>query len=134
GSRADGGELAGILLDVAQPVDAVTHHEAHGSGIVVGPDGFRPVFGLDGPEALRHRVERLVPGDAGELAGPPRAGALEGIEQPVRMVDALGVAGDLGADDASRVAVVAGTVDAADSLVVDHLHVERTGGGTVVRA
>ena len=50
------------------------------------------------------------------------------------MVDALGVARDLGADDAGRVGLVLGAVDAADARAVDHLDIERADGGAVVRA
>src|SRR3712207_9121076 len=51
-----------------------------------------------------------------------------------RMVDALGVARDLGADHAGRVAVVCRAVHPPDRTTVDHLDVEGAGGGTVVRA
>ena len=52
---ADGGVLAGVFLDVAQAVDAVAHHEAHGARIVVGPDGLGAVaaLGLQEPSATR---------------------------------------------------------------------------------
>ena len=41
------------------------------------------------------------------------------------MVDALGVARDLGADDAGGVALLFGAAHAPDALAVDHLDVER---------
>ena len=40
---ADGGMKAGIFLGVAQPVDAVAHHQAHRPGIIVRPHGLRAV-------------------------------------------------------------------------------------------
>ena len=40
GIDADGRMKAGIFLDVAQPMDAVAHDEAHGAGVVVGPHRF----------------------------------------------------------------------------------------------
>ena len=49
------------------------------------------------------------------------------------MMDALGVAGDLGADDARRVALVRRAVHAADALAVDHLDVERANRRAIVR-
>ena len=62
------------------------------------------------------------------------AGADQRLHQPVGMVDAVGIARDLGADDARRVAVVLGAMDAADAVVVEELDVERAGGRAVVRA
>ena len=38
---ADGGVHVGVALGVAQTVDAVAHHQAHGAGIIVGPHRFR---------------------------------------------------------------------------------------------
>ena len=49
------------------------------------------------------------------------------------MVDAVGVARDLGADDARRVAVFLVAMDAADAGVGEQLDVERAGGGAIVR-
>ena len=66
--RADGGVHAGIALGVAQPVDAVAHDEAHGAGIVVGPHRLRAVAALGRQHGLGREVERVVPGDALELA------------------------------------------------------------------
>ena len=45
------------------------------------------------------------------------------------MMDALGVARDLGADHAGRVGVVLGAAHAADGAVVEHLDLERAGRG-----
>ena len=54
-----------------------------------------------------------------EPFGPLRR---SGCMQPVGMMHALGIAGDLGADDAGRVAVVLGAVHAADQLPNLDLH------------
>jgi hypothetical protein len=48
-------------------------------------------------------------------------------------MDALPIASDLGADDARCVGLVARAVDTANALVPDHLDVESTNRGTVVR-
>ena len=56
------------------------------------------------------------------------------MHEPVRVVDALGVARDLGADHARGVAVVLGTMHPAYSAIGEQLDVERAGRGAVVRA
>ena len=50
------------------------------------------------------------------------------------MMHALGVARDLGADHARRVAVVGGAANAADGALVEDLDLERAGRRTIVRA
>ena len=132
--RADGGILAGILLHVAQAVDAVAHHVAHGAGIIIGPDGLGAEVPLRLQELFGHDVERLVPGNPLELARTLRAGALHGVEQPVRVVDALRIARHLRADHSGRVAVALRPMHAADRAPVDHLHLEGADGGAIVRA
>ena len=71
--RADGGVHARVALGVAQAVDAVTHHEAHGAGVVVGPHRLGAVAPLGRQHGLGGQVERVVPGDALELARALRA-------------------------------------------------------------
>ena len=132
--RADGGVEAGIALGVAQAVDAVALHEAHRAGIIVGPDGLRAELRLRFQELLGAEVERGVPGNPLELARALGAGADHRVEQPVRMVDALGVARDLGADHAGGIVVVACAPDAADAAGVEAFDLERAGRGAIVRA
>ena len=50
------------------------------------------------------------------------------------MVDAFGIARDLGADHAGRVAVGLRPTHRADALAVQHLDLQGAGGGAVVRA
>src|SRR4051812_27395348 len=50
------------------------------------------------------------------------------------MLDALGVAGDLRANDAQGVAVVARTRDPADAAVGQERHLQRAGARAIVRA
>ncbi len=116
-ARIDAGDLAGadgkadarnrrtdrrietrIFLHMGEAVDAVAHHHAHGAGIVIGPDRLRAEFALGGIEASRDLVERIVPGNPRELARSLGADTEHRIGQPVRMMDALGVARDLGAN------------------------------------
>ena len=131
---ADGGVHARVALGVAQPVDAVAHHQAHGAGVVVGPHGLGAVAPLGGEHGLGGEVEGVVPGDALELARALGPLAPQRVHEPVGMVHALGVARDLGADDAGRVAVVLGAVHPADPAVGQQLDVERARGRAVVRA
>ena len=131
--HADRRVLARVTLGVAQAVDAVAHQEPHRARVVVRPDGFGPVAPLRVEQCLRGDVERIVPGDGLEARAPALlADPAQWRRQAVRMVDALGVAGDLAADDAGRVRVVAGAADAADGLLVQAFHRERAGGRAVV--
>jgi xanthine/CO dehydrogenase XdhC/CoxF family maturation factor len=91
------------------------------------------------PEGFRDDVERVVPGDPLPGAGIAPVGIAlrslppERMEEPVGVVDALGVAGDLGADDAGRVVVLLRAVDAPDGALVQYLDVERAGRRTIMR-
>ncbi len=120
---------AGIFLGVAQPVDAVAHHEAHGAGIVIRPHPFRAVAPLGLEEFLGDEIERVVPGDLPERALAFRADALQRMLEPVLVMHALGVARDLGADDAGGVVVVLGAAHAADGALVEQFDLERAGRG-----
>ncbi len=132
--RADGGEHLRVLLHVAQAIDAVAHDEAHGAGIVIGPHRLGAVAALGGEHGLGGDVEGRIPGDPLELLGALLALAAQGVHQAVGMMQALGIARDLGADDTVRVRVLCRSVDAADAVVADELDVERAGGGAIVRA
>jgi hypothetical protein len=131
---ADGGMEAGIFLDVAKPVDAVAHDQAHGVGVVIGPHALRAVALLGRDEFFRHEVERVVPGGRAELAGALVADALQRMQQALRMMLPLGITCDLGADDAGGVVVVLGAVHAADGALVKQFDFERAGRRAVVRA
>ncbi len=131
---ADGREIARILHRVAQPVDAVALHQPHRAGVVVGPHRLAAVLARLGDELLGHDVERVDPGDLGELPGPLRADPAQRLHQPVGMMDALGIAGDLLADHARGVVVAHRAAHPADLLAVQPLDVERTGAGAIVRA
>ena len=130
---ANRAEEARIFPGVAQPFDAVALHQTHRSGIEIGPHGLGTVACLGGLELLGHQVERGLPACLLPDAFPLGAGPHQRLQEPVGMVDAFGVAGDLGADDAGRVAIVPGAMNAADTAVVEDLDVERAGRRTVVR-
>ena len=97
---ADRALEARVLLDVGQALDAVALHEAHGAGVPVGPDRLGAVALLDAQQVRGDLVQRIVPADPPELARALLAGALQREAQPVGMMVALVVAGDLGADHA----------------------------------
>ena len=111
---------------------ALALHQAHGAGVAVGQDGLR-VARRDRAQALGNGVERLVPGDGGELAAALGAAAFQRLQQPIRVVGALGVLGHLGAEYAvgQRVGRVALHFDRAAVLHGGH---QGTGVGAVVRA
>ena len=119
---------------MTEPVDAVAHHVAHGAGVEIGPDGGGAVFSLGLQHGFRRLGHGVIPRDALELARALGALPLQGMQQPVRMVDALGIAPDLLADHAQRVGILLGTPHPADGAFVEDLHLERAGGGAVMRA
>lgn len=49
------------------------------------------------------------------------------------MIDAFGIARDLGADDAGRVAVIARAVNATDRVPTEQFDLERAGRGAIMR-
>src|SRR5436190_23825531 len=120
---------------MAEPVDAVALHQSDRPGIEIGPHRLAPVALRRPGERLGHSVERGVPRDL--LEGRPSyalvADAAQWHAQPPGMVLALGIAGDLGANDARRVAVRRGAADAADRVGIDALDLERTGARAIVR-
>src|SRR5262249_876293 len=130
---ADRRVVTGIFFRVAQAVDAVAHHEPHGARVVVGPDRLAAATSLRFVELLGDEIERVVPGDRRKVAGALRSLAAQRMEQPVGMMDALGVARDLGADHAERVVILLRAANAADRALVDRLDLWRAGRGAIVR-
>ena len=118
---------------MAQAVDAVAHHEAHRAGVVVRPHRLGAVRLLRADERFGDDVESIFPAHRGELAAALGAGAPQRTREAVGMMDALGVARDLGADHAGRVGVVLGAADAADGALAEDLDLERAGRWAVVR-
>src|SRR4029077_13327280 len=131
---ADRGKEAGIFLGMTQAMDAVAHHVTHRAGIKIRPDGLRTVLLFGARELFGHDVERVVPGNRRKLAATFGADTAQRTLQSVRVMYALGIARDLGADYARRVGIIPRTTDAADRMVVENLDFERTGRGAVVRA
>src|SRR5262249_28879193 len=74
-----------------------------------------------------------VPRDGREGSSALVARPAQGPLQPIRMVHALSIACDLGANDASGVFVVSRAAHAADRVGVENLDFESTGRRTIVR-
>ena len=106
---------------------------AHRAGIVVGPDALRPELRLRTHEFARDHIERFVPRDTRELTRPFRLDAPHGIEQPLRVMHALGVTGDFGADNSRRVGLLLRAMHAADTVRRQHLDIECAARGAIVR-
>ena len=92
------------------------------------------MLGLRLQHGFRGLGHGVIPADALEHAGALGALALQGVEQTVWMVDALGIAAHLLADHAQRVGIVLRTTDPSDGALVEHLDLEGAGGGAVMRA
>src|SRR6266850_1668998 len=106
---------------------------AHASEIRVGQDGRGAVGGDDGSPASSDLVDSLVPRDAGEATLTLGAGAAQGMEQPVRAVDALEIAVDLDAEMPAGDGVSRIRCD-VDGAAVPDRDEHRAGVGAVVRA
>ena len=118
---------------MAQPVDAIALQLPHGARVVIGPYRLRAVFFGHPGKIVGHLVERLAPVDGAKPSFALGPDPLHRLQQPLRMVNPLGVTRDLGTDDTLCIAVVLGSAHPADAVRVDALHLQRTGGRTVVR-
>ncbi len=125
--------LARIAQRVAQALDPVALHQPHGAGIEERPHGFGAEFLRGAGERLGDLVERVVPRDRLEAPLALGADAPQRRRKALGMVLALGVARDLGADDAGGIAVI-GAVDAPDGTLVEALDLERADARAIVRA
>ncbi len=92
------------------------------------------MLAFGGIEAIGDLVERLVPGDSRELARTFGPGPPQRMQQSVRVMNALGIARDLGADDAGGIGLQLGPAHPADALAVEDLDIERAGRGAIMRA
>ena len=120
----------------AEPVEearghALALHLAHGAGIAVGQDGLR-VARRDGVQPAGDVIQRLVPADGFEPAAAFGADPLERGEDAVRVVAALGVARDLGAQRPVGGAVVGIALHPHGHAVLDRGQ-QGTGVGAVMR-
>ena len=123
-----------VFLDVGQALDAVALHQPHRAGIEIGPHRLGTVALLDPQQILGDLVQRIVPADAREFAGALRTGAAERKGQAVRMMEALMVAGHLGADHPGREGVARRAPDLAEPTVRQLLHLQRANRRAVMGA
>src|SRR5215207_4306217 len=130
---ADGRVETRISLHMRKAIDAVAHHEPHGAGVIIRPYGFGAEFTLRLIETRGDFIERFIPGNPRELARTLWSGTAHRMEQPVRVMNALGVARDLRAYHAGGIGLQLGAADATDRAAVDYLDVERAGRRTIVR-
>jgi hypothetical protein len=132
--HADRALEARVALGVGEALDPVALHEAHRAGVPVGPDRLGPVAALGGEERLGDPVQRLVPADPGEVPRALGARAHQRVREPVGVVEALAVAGDLGADHARRVGDALAAPDLAEAAVGQPLDLQRADRRAVVGA
>jgi hypothetical protein len=124
---------------MAQTVDAVALHEAHGAGVVVRPHRLATVALGRAGKRLGDLIERIVPGDRRKAAGSLGADPPQRLGQPVRMMKPLGVAPDLGADDPGGIGIALRPADLAEMpaiarMVDDPLDFERADAWAIVWA
>ena len=116
-----------------QPLDRIALHQPHRAGVEIRPDGFGPILFFGLAQLFGHQVKRCFPACLLPGAFALGTGAHQRLHQPVGMVDALGIARHLGADNAVGVAVVLGARQPADPPVRQDLDIEGAGRRTVVR-
>ncbi|MNE64233.1 hypothetical protein D3C80_1596350 [compost metagenome] len=118
---------------MAQTLDAVTLYLPHCACVKIRPHGFGPVLGFSLHECVGDLVERSLPGKLLPVAIALRPFAALRHHETARMIDALGIARDLGADDARRIGIVRRPAHAADPAVLGQINIQRAGARTVVR-
>ena len=104
----------------------------HGAGVAVGEDGLR-VSRRNGFQALGDGVQRFVPAHGCELPAALGAGAFERAQDALRVVGALGVPRDFGAQGTIGVAVLGVALYANRHAAFD-CGDQRAGVGAVMRA
>ena len=100
---ADRGVKPRVFFDVTKAIDAVTHHQSHGAGILVGPDSFTAVALRSLKQLRGDLIQGSLPSERRELAAAFFAGAFQRLGQAVGMMDSFAIAGNLAADDARRI-------------------------------
>ncbi len=126
--------LPGVFLHMPKTVDTVPLHQSHGSGVIIGPDGFRSIFCLPFKEFLGDFIKGSIPGNLLPLPRSFRPDTPHRMHQPVGMVCPLRIAGDFRADDTGGVSIVFGAANAPDLPISQFLDFKRAGRRAVVRA
>ena len=88
------------------------------------------LLGLE--EILGDKIERRFPRDRFEGTLAFDAGPPQRLRQPIGMMDALGIASDLGADHACRVGIIGRAVYATDGALIENLDLERASRGAIM--
>ena len=136
GRRADGAVQQGRPQPVEKPPGhALALHQAHGARVAVGLDGLGGIGAVfrDGRQTRSDVAQGDFPTHPLELASAFGARAFEGMQNPLRVVGALGIARHLGAQRAAGVRVI-GVALHLDGDAVLHRGDQGTGVRAVVRA
>ena len=132
GAGADGAvQQAGTQLVEEARRHAFALHQPHGAGVAVRQDRLRVAPG-DRPQPCRDVVQRLVPAHRLEVPAALGAAALQRRQHTLRVVGALGITADLGAQRAVRRGVGRVALD-ADHAACLHRDVQGAGVRAVVR-
>ena len=118
---------------MGQAIDAGAHDAAHRAAVIIRPDALSAEVALGFEKLLRDHLQRLVPRNARKGARAFWAGALQGMKQAILMMNAFGIARDLGADDAIRIGLVFRAINPADAAAFDHLDLKRAGRRAIMR-
>src|ERR1019366_3184986 len=110
---------------MAQALDAVALHQAHGAGVIERPNGLEAMALRGAGERFGHFVQRRVPAYWLELAARLRSRAPQRLREPVRVMHALGITRYFLADYARGVGVSRGAAHLADAQGVEPLHFRR---------
>ena len=97
---AEGLALPRPAGQVAEPSQRRALHQPHRAGVVVRPDGLRPVLPDRLLQAFGKQVERVVPREPFKTSVALGADPPQRMQQALGVVDALGVARHLGTDHA----------------------------------
>src|SRR5437879_4735203 len=99
GGRADGAVETGCAQPVEEaPIHAGAIQQTHCARVAVRQDGFGAILGRDSAQTAGDGVESFVPGNALKFSFAFSTNSFLRIEQTVRGVLALQVAGDLAAE------------------------------------
>ena len=118
---------------MAQAIEAEALHQAHGSGIKIGPHRFTAVCLFSAREGFGDFIQGIVPGNWPEFTAALFADSFLRLPQAVRMMYALLIARDLGANDTGGLVIVARAAHLADAPGIEALNFQRAGARTVVR-
>ncbi len=137
-NRAGGGANGPIQKRSAEsmekaPIETGTLKFAHRPGVAVRQNRLRTILGCsDRCKAFRDGLDRLGPGDTGELAFTFGADALHGIKEPAFVVDAIEIARDFLTQEAASKRMF-GIAAQGYSPAILYLHDHAASIGAIVR-